>query len=77
MQEIPEKFYSRQDVENARTKGQVLGWVQGGGVVVGGWFVLNLIGSWLPAVLVIGGVGYLGYRFLLKPKKAASDNIDV
>lgn len=69
MQDLPERLYSKQEVENARTKGQVVGWLQGGGVVVGGMLLLNLLGSWIPAMLVLGGGGYLAYRIFLKPGK--------
>lgn len=52
---LPEKRHTDEDPEPARTKGQVLGWVQGGGAVILGGIVLNLLG-WLPAVLVLGAV---------------------
>jgi len=63
--DLPEKIYSKTDVENARTKGQLVGWLQGGGVVVGGLLLLNVLG-WLPALLVVGGIGYVGYRLFFK-----------
>ena len=66
--DLPEKIYSKTDLENARTKGQVVGWLQGGGVVVGGLLLLNVLG-WLPGLLLVGGVGYLGYRMFFKSKK--------
>ncbi len=72
--DLPEKIYSKTDIENARTKGQVIGWLQGGGVVVGGFLLLNVLG-WLPGLLLVGGVGYVGYRMFFKSssKKAAQD----
>ncbi len=72
--DLPEKIYSKTDIENARTKGQVVGWLQGGGVVVGGFLLLNVLG-WLPGLLLVGGVGYVGYRVFFKSssKKAAQD----
>jgi hypothetical protein len=39
--------YTRTDLENARTKGQLVGWVQAGAVVVGGVLLLKAIG-WIP-----------------------------
>jgi hypothetical protein len=75
VEELPEKLYSQREIENARTKGQVLGWIQGGGIVVGGILLLNLIGGWIPLVL-LGGAGYLGYRYFIKPGNKGSSSDD-
>jgi hypothetical protein len=48
------QLYTRTDLENAQTKGQVIGWVQGaGGLLVLG-VVLKFVG--LIPLLVVGGV---------------------
>ena len=73
--DLPEKIFSKTDIENARTKGQVVGWLQGGGVVAGGLLLLNFF-SWLPGLLLVGGVGYVGYRVFFKSSKKASSDID-
>ena len=65
---LPEKIYTDQDLARARKKGKVIGWLQGGAIVVGAAFVWNLVG-WIPTVIVVGGVGYLGYKLLSKPSK--------
>ncbi len=67
---LPERTYTKKDLQNAETKGQIVGWLQGGAVVVGGWLVVGLIG-WIPTVLALGGIGYVGYR-LLKPSSKES-----
>ena len=59
---------TRQDLDNARTKGQVVGWVQGAGAVLLLGIVLNLAG-WIPVVVVGGGVAYLIYRVLFGRKR--------
>lgn len=58
---LPEKVYTETDVARARRRGQWIGWVQGGAVMVAGALVLNLLG-WIPAVLTVGAIGYGGYR---------------
>lgn len=55
--------YSKTELENARTKGQVVGWVQGAGAVVALGLVFSVVG-WIPTILVVGGVGYLLYKAL-------------
>ena len=65
---LPEKYHTDEDLELARTKGQVIGWVQGGAAVIVGGLVLNLLG-WLPAVLVLGAVGWVAYKLVTKAAK--------
>jgi hypothetical protein len=60
--------HTDKELELARSKGQVIGWAQGAGAVIAVSVVLSLIG-WIPAVIVLGGVGYLVYR-ALSPKRA-------
>jgi|JI10StandDraft_1071094.scaffolds.fasta_scaffold310694_1 hypothetical protein len=59
------QLYTRTDLENAETKGQVIGWVQGaGGLLVLG-VVLKFVG--LVPLLVVGGVAaFLVVRALRK-----------
>ena len=63
MTELPERVYTEHDLARARRTGKLIGWIQGGAVVVGGAFVLNLIG-WIPTLVGIGIVGYVGYRLV-------------
>jgi len=63
MTELPERVYTEHDLARARRTGKVIGWIQGGAVVVGGALVLNLIG-WIPTLVGIGIVGYVGYRLV-------------
>jgi len=60
---LPDKSYTKEDVDRARTTGKVVGWVQGAAVIVLGGMVLNLVG-WIPALVVLGAVGYFAYRLL-------------
>lgn len=67
MENLPVK-YTRTDLENAETKGQVIGLLQGAGLVVAGVLLLKIMG-WIPTILVIGGVGFLAYKLLRRPKR--------
>ena len=59
--------YTRTDLENARTKGQMIGWVQAGAVVLGGMLLLKAIG-WLPVLLVVAAATFIGYKVLSRKK---------
>jgi len=56
-------IYTREQLDNARTKGQVIGWAQGGVAVGALMFLLQFIG-WIPLVLVAGLLAFLGYKFV-------------
>jgi hypothetical protein len=57
---LPE-LYSQKDVENARTKGQVIGWVQGAVVGIAGMILLGLVG-WMPTLVILGIGGFVLYK---------------
>lgn len=63
--------YTRTDLENARTKGQIVGWVQAGAVVLGGVLLLKAIG-WLPVIVVVAAAAFIGYKVLSR-KKGSSE----
>ena len=62
---LPEKIHTDRDLERAETKGRVIGWLQGGIVVVVGGMILNVVG-WIPTLAIVGVVGYVGYKVLSK-----------
>jgi hypothetical protein len=61
-------LYSQKDVDNARTKGQLIGWVQGALVGIGGFLLLGLVG-WIPTLAILGIGGFLLYKLLAGPSK--------
>lgn len=70
---VPEKIYTGRDISRARKKGKAIGWIQGGGVVIAGGLILNLVG-WIPTILVIVVVAYGLFRLLSKkPSKSEDD----
>jgi hypothetical protein len=55
--------HTHQELENARTRGQVVGWLQGAGAMVLLGLALKFVG-WIPLIL-IGGVGaYFAWRLI-------------
>ena len=62
------RVHTRQDLENARTKGQTIRWIQGAGAVFALGLVLKFVG-WIPVLVVGGGAAYLAYRVLFSKRK--------
>jgi hypothetical protein len=60
---LPEKIYTKKDVERAKDTAQVVGWLQGRGVVIGGAILWNLLG-WIPLLIVVVAVGWLLVKVL-------------
>lgn len=63
---LPDKIYTKRDIQRARTSSKVIGWLQGGAAVLIGGMMLNIIG-WIPALVIVGVVGYVAYKVLSKP----------
>ncbi|MDH3206656.1 MAG: hypothetical protein OEO79_08590 [Gemmatimonadota bacterium] len=66
MANLPEKIYTEQELTRARSTAQVVGWLQGAGVVVGGVLVWNLLG-WIPMLIGVAAVGWVLYKLLSGP----------
>ena len=72
---LPEKVYTETDLKRARTKGKAIGWLQGGGIVLGGALLWKFL-SWIPVVLGGGVVIWLLYKLLSrKSSKDAGDGL--
>ena len=65
---LPEKIYTETDVTKARSRGKAVGWIQGGGVVLGGAIVWNLLG-WIPVLIGIVAVGWVILKLMGRGKK--------
>jgi len=61
-------LYTRRDVDKARTKGELVGWMKGGAVGVVGMLLLGVIG-WIPTVAVIAAGGFILYKLFSGPAK--------
>ncbi len=55
-------------LQNAQTKGQVIGWIQGGGTVLVLGAALKFLG-WIPVIAVAALVGFVGYKLVAAPRK--------
>jgi hypothetical protein len=55
--------HTRQELENARTKGQVVGWLQGAGAMLLLGVVLKFVG-WIPLIAVAGVGAYFVFRLV-------------
>lgn len=64
---LPEKIYTAKDVERAKDKAQIVGWLQGAGVVIGGAILWNLLG-WIPVLIAIVAVGWVMVKLISRPK---------
>jgi len=62
-------LYTKKDVDRARTKGELVGWIKGGVVGVVGMLLLGVIG-WIPTLAVIGVGGFVVYKVFSGPKKS-------
>ena len=62
-------LYTKKDVDRARTKGELVGWIKGGVVGVVGMLLLGVIG-WIPTLAVIGVGGLVVYKLFSGPKKS-------
>jgi len=62
-------LYTRKDVDNARTKGELLGFLKGGVVGVVGMLLLGVIG-WIPTLAVVGVGGFVVYKVFSGPSKS-------
>lgn len=60
--------YTRTDLDNAKTKGQLIGWVQAGAVVLGGVLLLKAIGL-IPVLLVVGAAAFIGYKVVTRKRE--------
>ena len=65
---LPERIYTEADLAKGRRNAKMMGWVQGGAAVFLGGLILQFI-SWVPIVLGVGAVGFIGYKLLTRGPK--------
>jgi hypothetical protein len=61
-------LYTKKDVDLARTKGEVIGFIKGGVAGVAGVMLLGVIG-WIPTLAVLGVGGFVVYKLFSGPSK--------
>lgn len=60
-------IYTHEQLENARTKGQVIGWVQGGVAVGALLFLLQFVG-WIPLIIIASLLAFAGFKIASRKK---------
>ncbi len=65
-------LYTQRELDKTRRRQRTLGRIEGVAAVVAAGAIFNLLG-WIPTILVLGVVGYLIYRFVVKPRKSSDD----
>jgi len=61
-------LYTKKDVDRARTKGELVGWIKGGVVGVAGVMLLGVIG-WIPTLAVLGVGTFVLYKLFTSRKE--------
>jgi hypothetical protein len=61
-------LYTKKEVDRARTKGEVIGFIKGGVAGVAGVMLLGVIG-WIPTIAVLGVGGFVAYKLFSGPSK--------
>jgi len=62
-----QKIYTEKELTRAKSSSRIVGWAQGGGVVLGGVIILKLLG-WIPIAVGLAGAGWLAYKMMSRPK---------
>jgi len=65
---LPEKTYTEKDLTRVKTTSRVVGWLQGGLVVLVGALLWNFV-RWIPIALGVIVVGWVLLKLLSRRKK--------
>jgi hypothetical protein len=69
---LPEKTYTEKQLIGAKATSRVIGWLQGGAVVLGGAILWNLMG-WIPVIIGVVVVGWVLTKLLSRSKNQKED----
>ena len=64
---LPEKTYTEKQLIGAKTTSRVIGWLQGGAVVLAGAILWRFLG-WIPVIIGLFVVGWVLLKLLSRPK---------
>ncbi len=70
---LPEKTYTERDLTRVKTTSRVVGWLQGGLVVLAGALLWNFV-RWIPIALGVIVVGWVLLKLFSRPKKGAEES---
>ena len=65
---LPEKTYTERDLTRVKTTSRVVGWLQGGLVVLAGALLWNFV-RWIPIALGVVVVGWVLLKLFSRSKK--------
>ena len=69
---LPEKTYTETELTRATVTSRVIGWLQGGAVVLGGAILLRFLG-WIPVIIGVVVVGWVLTKLLSRSKNQKED----
>ncbi len=70
--DLPDKVYTEKELSRAKTTSRVIGWLQGGGIVLGGAILWNLMG-WIPVIIGLIAVAWVLVKLMGRPKKEGEE----
>ncbi len=70
---LPEKTYTEKDLTRVKTTSRVVGWLQGGLVVLAGALLWNFV-RWIPIALGVVVVGWVLLKLLSRKKKEEEES---
>ena len=70
---LPEKTYTEKDLTRVKTTSRVVGWLQGGLVVLVGALLWNFV-RWIPIALGVVVVGWVLLKLLSRRKKEEEES---
>ncbi len=70
---LPEKTYSETQMTSAKATSRVVGWLQGGAVVLGGAILWRFLG-WIPVIIGLVAVGWVLMKLLSRSKNQKDED---
>lgn len=62
-------IYTQEQLDTARDRSRVVGWIQGGLTTLAALLLLKMLG-WIPLLILLAAAGYGGYRLFTKGKES-------
>jgi len=70
---LPEKTYTETQLTRATVTSRVIGWLQGGAVVLGGAILLRFLG-WIPVIIGLVVAGWVLMKLLSRSKNQKDED---
>ena len=69
---LPERTYTEKQLTRVKATSRVIGWLQGGAVVLAGAILLRFLG-WIPVIIGVVVVGWVLTKLLSRSKNQKED----